>query len=335
MLKTVLGRPIQSAHTLYRALRLGVQSESGLFRHVLYALEALVVADWMKGDGVQHVHAHFGTNSATVAMLAAQVAGGTFSFTVHGPEEFDKPALIHLPEKIERASFVAAISSYGISQLRRLSESNMWDKLKIVRCGVEPDFFAIEPSANRRPRHFVAIGRLAPQKGLMTLIEGAARLKAAGQSFTIRLIGDGPLRKEIEAAIASNGLDDFIELTGPATPDEVKTALSQSSVFVLPSYAEGLPVVIMEAFAQETPVITTYVAGIPELVEHGVNGWLTPASDADALAAAMAAALDTPTERLREMGQLGRERVAEQHAIDVEAAKLKTSFAVVLGEGDE
>ena len=326
MASTLFRRPLRSIKAIADSLRLGRRSEAGLLRHVFYAGEALVVAEWMHSRGLRHVHAHFGTNSATVAMLAADIVGGSFSVTVHGPEEFDKPALIHLPEKIERSGFIAAISAYGVSQLRRLVDPDHWSKIKIVRCGVAAEYFCEKPSQSLATPTFVSVGRLSEQKGQMTLVEAAAKLKAAGKNFSIKVIGDGELRPLLEAAIAEHGLEQTIDLAGWGSPDDVKAALLASRAFVLPSYAEGLPVSIMEAFAMKTPVITTYVAGIPELVRPGENGWLTPASDADALAAAMSEALAAPVEQLRAFGEHGAASVKARHDIDAEAAQLTAAF---------
>ncbi|MEL7486583.1 MAG: glycosyltransferase family 4 protein [Pseudomonadota bacterium] len=325
-LASLVRAPLGSIVALRDAIRLGWRSEAGLLRHGLYFVEALVLAAWMRRDDVRHVHAHFGTNSATVAMLAADIADATFSFTVHGPEEFDKPGLISLRHKIEQAAFVVAISSFGRSQLRRLVSADHWEKLKIVHCGVEDAFFEGAESAPVGGDRFVCVGRLCEQKGQITLVEGAAQLKRMGKDFSLVLVGDGEMREEIETAARLMDVADRIEFAGWKTPSEVRAAIEGARAFVLPSYAEGLPVSIMEAFLIGRPVISTYIAGIPELVRPGENGWLAPAGDADALAEAMRQALDASDDDIIAMGRRGKAVTEARHSIDIEAAKLKRHF---------
>ncbi len=319
-------RPLSAAAALADALRFGLGSDAGLFRHLVYFAEAMALSDWLRRENIGHIHAHFGTNSATVATLAARINGAGFSMTVHGPEEFDRAPKIALAEKIRRAAFVAAVSSYGRSQLRRLVEQEHWAKIVIVPCGVDASFYAGEPTPAASADRFVAVARLSEQKGIPTLIESCTLLKRQGRRFTLTIIGDGELRGPIERQIAQSGLGAEVTLAGWKTPDEVRRAIEDAGVFVLPSYAEGLPVSIMEAMALSRPVISTFVAGIPELVIEGENGWLVPASDAEALAAAMAEAIETPLGRLTEMGRNGRLRALARHDADAAAAVLAAAF---------
>ncbi|HXI87140.1 MAG TPA: glycosyltransferase, partial [Parvularculaceae bacterium] len=278
-----LAAPLRSLGAFGAALRLGWRSEAGLVHHVIYYAEAMALAAWLRRENLAHIHAHFGTNSATVAMLAAQVNAAGFSMTVHGPEEFDKSGLIGLPEKIKACRFAAGVSSYGASQLRRLVPPDYWGRIKIVRCGVEKDFHESRAAISPARDQFVSIGRLSEQKGQMTLIEAAGLLKEKGRAFTVTLIGDGEMRPVLEMAIRRHDVADRVFLAGWKTPVEVRAALERARALVLPSYAEGLPVSIMEAFSLARPVISTYIAGIPELVVPGQNGWLVPAGDAEAL----------------------------------------------------
>lgn len=326
ILNSALTRPSASFAALLDALRISAGSDAGLFRHLLYFCEAMALASWLRRSGADHIHAHFGTNSATVAMLAARIGGARFSMTVHGPEEFDRAPKIALAEKIRRASFVAAVSSFGRSQLRRLVEPAHWDKIVIVPCGVDKDFYASAPQPISHANRFVAVARLSEQKGIPTLIDAAAMLKREGRDFHLTIIGDGELRGATEMAIARNGLQPEVTLAGWKTPAEVRRAIEDAGVFVLPSYAEGLPVSIMEAMSLARPVISTYVAGIPELVIPGETGWLTPASDADALARAMAEAMAQPVAALDAIGRKGRERVLARHDSDAAAAILAEVF---------
>ncbi len=330
-LRSGLRLPLKSLSALASALRLGSRSEAGLLRHLFYWGEAMALADWLNREGLAHIHAHFGTNSAMVALLASRINGGGFSLTAHGPEEFDKAELIALPEKLRAARFSAAISNFGASQLRRLVSSDYWDRIKIVRCGVDRGFYENRATPVPDEKRFVAIGRLAAQKGWMSLVEAAAALKTEGREFTVTLVGDGELRGEIERGLLRLDVADRFELRGWLTPDEVRTEIARSRALVLPSYAEGLPVSIMEAFALERPVISTFVAGIPELVTPGESGWLTPAGDAGALAAAMREALDAAPAELERMGCAGKRRVIADHDIDRIASGLKALFEKATG----
>lgn len=332
MTQSALTRPLGSAIAIARAFALGWKSDSGMLRHAFYAAEALALSSWLRREGVTHLHAHFGTNSATVAMLASQINGGAFSFTVHGPEEFDKPQLIALAKKIRAASFVAAVSSFGMSQLRRLVPPEYWSRIRIVPCGVEKAFYSGEAPPPPEGARFVCVGRLCEQKGQLTLVEAAADVKRRGGKFKIVFVGDGDMRGDIEAAIAKYDLREEIELPGWKTPAEVRREIEKARAFILPSYAEGLPVSIMEAMVLARPVISTYVAGIPELVVPGESGWLAPAGDAQKLADAMMSAIAATPERIAEMGRAAKARATLRHDSDAIAGKLKAIFEEFAGE---
>ena len=326
--RSLTARPIASSQALLLAVRTGWRSDRGVPRHVAYWVEALVVAAWCRRDRIAHVHAHFGTNSAMVAMLANVVSGIPFSFTVHGPDEFDKPEFLALAEKIRRCAFVVGISSYGRSQLLRWADTADWDKVKVVHCGIDEAFRdrAITPPPDT-PR-LVCVGRLCREKGQLLLIEAARRLRQHGEAVEIVLAGDGPLRNEIDALIQDLGLEDQVRVTGWISSDRVRRELEQARALVLPSFAEGLPVVIMEAMAAARPVVTTRITGIPELVVPGETGWLVTAADLDALVDALSEVLSAPVEQLADMGRKSRERVLSRHDVLVEAQKLKNHFEV-------
>lgn len=298
-----------------------------------YLLQAAILAQHLKKRGVQHLHNHIGANSATVAMLASCLSRIPYSMTVHGAGDFEHPlAIIGLRQKIERAAFVVAVTHHGRSQLYRYCGHEHWKKIHVVRCGVEDRFLggaAVPiPSAPR----LVCIGRISEQKGHLLLVEAAARLKRQGMDFEIALVGDGPMRGEIEQLSAKLGVAENVKVLGWMDSDQVKQQILASRAMVLPSFAEGLPVVIMEALALGRPVISTYIAGIPELVEPGRNGWLVPAGSVDDLVEAMREALEAPVEKLQAMGRHGARRVAERHCLATEAAKLAELFAAAAGK---
>lgn len=329
-LRAAVRDPRRAAHALRLALSLGRRNDRGTLVHLAYLAEAARLKELAARHGVEHVHAHFGTNSATVALLAHELGGPGFSFTAHGPEEFDKPDAIALGDKIDQARFVVGVSSFGRSQLLRRTPARSWEKVKVVPCGVDEAFLSEEhlrpiPAAPR----LVCVGRLCEQKGQLLLLEAAARLARDGLDFELVLVGDGELRAECEALIARNGLERRVRITGWATGERVRDEVNAARALVLPSFAEGLPVVIMEALALRRPVISTYVAGIPELVEPGVSGWLVPAGDVGRLAAAMRDCLAAPPEQLEKLGAAGRARVLERHDAAHAAALLAEAFAAV------
>jgi colanic acid/amylovoran biosynthesis glycosyltransferase len=326
-LADAMRRPARTWRGVRLAWSMSRRSERPFPFHVVYLLEACRVVRWLEKSGVRHVHAHFGTNSAEVAMLAHALGGASYSFTAHGPEEFDKPEALGLAKKISLASFVVAISSFGRSQLCRWVPGTQWAKVEVVHCGLEAGFFARadEMRAGAAAR-LVCVGRLCEQKGQLLLVAAAAMLARQGVAFELVLAGDGEMRAEIEAAIASHGIADRVRITGWISSAQVRDELLAARALVLPSFAEGLPVVIMEAMALGRPVISTFIAGIPELVRSGTEGWLIPAGDVDALAAAMRLCLETDEARLLEIGRAAHARVLERHQVDTEAGRLKKLF---------
>lgn len=326
LLRVAITRPIRFLSALWLMLQVGRKSERGVLRHLAYLAEACVLLGWFSELGIAHVHAHFGTNSTTVAMLCRALGGPPYSFTVHGPEEFDKAEAIALTEKIKRAAFVVAISSFGKSQLYRWCEHEQWSKIQVIHCGVDDMFLTQAPIPVPDQPRLVCVGRLCEQKGHLLLLEAAGQLVAEGLSFMLVLVGDGPLRTEIETMITRLGLQDHVEITGWASNSEVHQHILASRAMVLPSFAEGLPVVVMEALALSRPVISTYVAGIPELVEPEICGWLVPPGSVETLTNAMRTALQLPVEKLEQMGRVGAFRVAQQHDAAIEASKLAALF---------
>jgi colanic acid/amylovoran biosynthesis glycosyltransferase len=308
------------------AMRMSVKAERSLPFHLIYFAEACVVAQWLRQEKIPHLHAHFGTNPAEVAMLAARMAQVSYSFTVHGPEEFDKPQFIGLEEKIKHARFVVAISSFGRSQLYRWIRSADWPKVQVVHCGLDPAFFEGQRARMPAAPRLVCVGRLCEQKGQLLLVQAAHALMQQGYHFELILAGDGEMREEVQSWIQRLHLEAIVQITGWVSSDRVRQLILDSRALVLPSFAEGLPVVLMEAMSLGRPVISTTVAGIPELVRSHMEGWLCTPGSIDDLIQAMKICLDAPTQTLDRMGEAAYERVVRRHHIDVEAAKLAELF---------
>jgi colanic acid/amylovoran biosynthesis glycosyltransferase len=319
---TVLRSPGKFLAAARLLLRCGAPGMHARMRAVAYLMEACLLARRLKAKSVRHLHNHIGENSAMVAMLASLLSGIPFSLTIHGPDEFDRPQLLALDEKIARAAFVVAISNFGRSQLMRWSRHEDWAKVKVIHCGVDATYLDSPPTPFPTAPRFVCVGRLTAQKGQLLLIDAAAQLAREGLSFELVLVGDGPLRAPIERLVDRHGLRDRVKMVGWMSSDRVREQVLAARAMVLPSLAEGLPVVIMEALALRRPVISTYIAGIPELLQNGVCGWLVPPGSVSEVAAAMREALNAPLERLEAMGCAGAALVAERHDARKEVARL-------------
>jgi glycosyltransferase involved in cell wall biosynthesis len=307
------------------AWRLGAQAGARRL-HLAYLIEAAHVAHRAEKAGVGHIHAHFGTGPAAIALLCRALGGPEFSFTAHGPEEFDAPIALSLGAKVHGARFAVAVSSFGRAQLCRWSDPSDWGRIHVVHCGIEPARFARPAPLPGGGPHLVAVGRLAAQKGFGLMIEAIAIAAPALPGLRLTLVGEGELRPTLEAAIARQGLGHIVSLAGWQDEAGVRAALDAAQALVLPSFAEGLPVVAMEAMAAGRPVIATSIAGLPELVTPAC-GWLVPAGAPVALAEAILALAATPPERLQEMGEAARARALARHDAGASAARLVALFA--------
>jgi glycosyltransferase involved in cell wall biosynthesis len=330
--KVFLSQPIKAFQALLLAVRMGWHADRPIPFHIIYFFEACQTYLWVKQARSQHMHAHFGTNPSEIVMLVNALSGIPYSFTVHGPEEFDRPKFLKLKEKINQSKFVVAISSFGRSQLQRWIDFEQWGKIKVVHCGLESSFYQITPVPIVDVPRMVCVGRLCEQKGQLLLIEAAKALNEMGIDFELILAGDGELRVPIEALIRQYQLEARVKITGWISSAEVRDYLLNAQALVLPSFAEGLPVVIMEAMSLRRPVISTYIAGIPELIEHDKHGWLIPAGSVNALTDAMQKLLTTSSEKLNKMGEAAYLQVIERHNIDKEAEKLAHYFQSVANE---
>jgi glycosyltransferase involved in cell wall biosynthesis len=338
LLQAAAGRLLASALATFasspgrflQALRLAVamarRSHRPLPIHLAYLAQACCLRELAREEGVSHVHAHFGSNATEIAMLCAALGGPRYSFTVHGPEEFDMPVALHLKEKVEHAEFVAAISSFGRSQLYRWIGHAHWPKVKVVRCSVDGRFREPATSPSPAGMRVVSVGRLCEQKGQMLLLAAAHEMVRRGHDIELVLAGDGPLRPDLERLIAEYGLESRVRITGWVSGEQVRALLLEARALILPSFAEGLPVVLMEAMALARPVITTRIAGIPELVRDGQDGWLVPAGDCLALVEAWTALLQSDPARLVAMGESARQRVLQRHSAPAAARKLMQLF---------
>ncbi len=324
LLREMVGNPAG----LLRAARLSVtltrNAGWSLVRQVAYLLEAIALKQAVRKDGVEHLHAHFSTNAATVSLLVGALGGPSFSFTAHGPDEFFRPFENSLSLKIARARFIVAISHFCRSQLMLFSDPTHWDKVAIVHCGVDPAAYGRTPHTDFGKR-VIFVGRLDPVKGALLLLEAFARVRIDHPNATLNVVGDGPARGEAEARAAALGLTGAVTFAGYRTQAEVAALLEEADMLVLPSFAEGVPVVLMEAMASRIPVVASRVAGVQELVEDGVSGFTVPPGDVATLADRIASLMADP-EAARVMGEAGRAKVETEFNIAREGAWLAEIF---------
>src|SRR5271154_5761832 len=313
---------------------------------VFYFGEAIMVWRYCASLQLRHIHAHHGSAPADVALLAARfgrVAGvgpRTWSLTLHGPDELRDVRWFGLAEKIRRADAVACISDFARSQLMTLVDDAHWAKLRVVHCGLaSTEFPALddeEPVADELAvarRQVLCVGRLVPEKGHAVLLHALARVVSEGHDVEAVIVGSGPLRARLELLAGDLGVAQRVVFRGALGQEEVKRCYGSASLFCSSSFAEGVPVVLMEAMARGRPVIATAIAGVRELVRDGENGLLVAPGRADELARAIAQLLGDP-DLCRRLGIAARAHVAQNYAVDRSAAQLEELFGALLSPPD-
>ena len=329
---TLFAHPFGYLSGLWDVLKLAGPNLRAISSNLFYFAEAVVAGHHIVRGGVRHVHSHF---SSTVALFLARVFPVTISLTIHGPAEFDCPVAFYLEEKVARSQFVCAISDYGASQLMKESKPDQWNKVEVSRLGVDSGVF--HPRAHREdPEWFelLCVGRLAPAKGQALLIAAVALLIGEGRTrIRLRLVGEGPSRPYLERMITDRGLQDHVVLEGACNQDRVQEFYRQTDLFVLASFAEGVPVVLMEAMAMEIPCLSTWIAGVPELIQHEASGWLVAAGNEEQFAAAIAKLMDDAGLR-RRLGAAGRLRVQDRYELGKNVERLASIFQRRLARND-
>jgi glycosyltransferase involved in cell wall biosynthesis len=326
---TLLRRPKSYLSGLLRALRLAQGAPRTTVSNLAYFAEAVVAGHRLLSLGIDHVHSHF---SSTVALLIAYVFPVTFSATIHGSAEFNDVVGFYLAEKVAKAKFLCAISNYSLSQIMRASSPEHWSKLHVCPLGVDTKAFVRQDrAANRERLELLFVGSLVPPKGLPILLGAIRRLVLEGRdSFVLRLVGDGAGRGMLESAVKEQGLENHVVFEGGCTQDRVLAFYGQTDIFVMASFAEGLPVVLMEAMSMSIPCVSTWITGIPELIRDRIDGWLVPPADEGQLAAAIAHLIDDPHLR-RRLGESARARVVENYDLTRNVARLAEVYRRCLG----
>jgi colanic acid/amylovoran biosynthesis glycosyltransferase len=336
-LRAIITRPRRYLTTLRVALSMSPGGARANLWQLFYFAESILIWSQCRRRKVRHIHAHFANVASAVALLAAEFGrpdGFRWSFTMHGYTEFDEVRRYALAEKVRRAAFVSCISDFCRSQLLKLVEPDHWDKLVVVRCGLDAREVRALPAREEasaaqavdRPLRLLFVGRLVPEKGVLVLLWAVAELKRCGVEVDAVLVGDGPYRAELEKEAQRLGIAGQIRFTGALTGAALAPLYRETDVFCLPSFAEGLPVVLMEAMANELPVVSSRLAGIAELVDHEGNGLLLPPARADVIVDALGRLAVNPGLRAR-WGRAGRERVLREFDVAESAARLESLFA--------
>ncbi len=312
--------------TLLLALSMRAPGLRALIYQLIYFAEATIIADDLRRHNVTHLHNHFADVSANVAVLAAKLSDIPFSFTLHGPAELFAPERWKIREKVRHARFVACISHFARSQAMYFSDPDDWPKLRIIHCGVIPEMYQHPKTPMPGKTHLVYVGRLTAIKGVRVLLQAFSEALKSNPDLHLTIVGDGDDRAKLETLSAPDA--EKVTFSGYLSQEDVAATLATADAFVLPSFAEGLPVVLMEALAASIPVICTQVAGVSELVEDGKSGFIVPPGDVDTLRDRILKLAADPDLRAN-MGQTGQARVASEFDVRTEAARLLTLF-----EGD-
>lgn len=325
--------PLRYLQTLGLALRLRPRGLRGAVWQGFYFAEAMVIWRECRRRGIAHIHAQFANVATDVALLASYFGGGragdwSWSFTLHGPVEFYDVSQSRLPEKLRRARFVVCISDFARSQAMAFLDSERWGKLHVVHCGVDPTRFRPAqrvPGGEDRELRLLSVGRLIDLKGHAVLIEAVAALRDRGVGTQVTLVGEGPTRGSLESLAARLGVAERVVFAGAVGQDEILDFYADADVFCMASFAEGVPVVLMEAMAMQIPVVATRIAGVAELVEHRTSGLLVSPGRPDQLAAAIGELERDPSKR-RAMGAAGRAKVVAEFDVEGSAALLRDLF---------
>ena len=308
--------PIQALRAFTKGQRMSPGGCAARVRHFAYALHAMILLGHLKRLGIRHVHVHMANNGAAIALLAATASANvTYSLSVHGSAEFFHVDSWTLTEKVEGAQFVRCISKFCRAQVMAWSKPEVWPRFSVVRCGVDPAAYAEKPVDPDHPLRIITVGRLHPIKGYELLLDACAQLLKKGRGIEVHMIGDGPTRQSLEQAIVRLGLTETVKLMGPVPQEHVRQHLDRAHVMVVSSFMEGVPVVLMEAMASGLGIVATAVGGVPELVEHGVSGFVVPPGCADAIAGAIDR-YATDRSLCARHGAAGRKKVIEHYSIE-------------------
>lgn len=312
VLRQLVRAPLRLCRSWLYTVRLGRSGFRTFLWHQFYLIEAILVVDWMIRQRLNHLHVHFASQASTVALIASRVHPVGFSMTVHGPDEFYDVVGMHVADKVREARFVSCISKFTASQLMGLSPYGCWHKLYVCSLGVDTEQLLPHCRSQDGPTEILCVGRLVAVKGQTVLMRAVEHVIRERENVLLRLVGDGPMVEPLRGLAAQLGLTSQVIFEGALNQDQLIACFRSADIFALASFAEGIPVVLMEAMAQEIPCVTTRITGIPELIRDGVDGLLVTAGDEEELADALLRLVRDPSLRER-LGKGGRRRVLEKY----------------------
>ncbi len=323
--------------TLFYLLQRPHPNLKASLKTILHFGEGVYAAYWLRNDECEHIHAHFADRASTIALVASRLLGIRYSLTAHAMDIYVNPVL--LPEKISGASFVATCTAYNQAHLHALLSNGTREKIKCIYHGL--DTRPYQPTANGRQTKDVpvllAVGQLKEKKGFTYLLQACQNLKEKGYQFKCQIVGDGPLKDDLESQISRHSLEDVVELCGALPHEKVIERYSQAAIFVLPAVTssdgdrDGIPNVILEALAMQLPVVSTDHSGIPEVIVDGENGLLVKSKDVTALTAALTHLIEQPELR-QHLGKNGRMTVLEKFDLPANIGALFNEFQRVMEE---
>ena len=292
-----------------------------------------VLADELDRLGVEHVHAHFLTHGGFAAWALGRLTGRPWSVVAHGSDVHRRQAM--MATKVAEASFVAAVSAFNRRVILDVcGRPDLAERVLVVRCGVDLDRLTPRvgplsegPLSDGEAPLVVCVGTLHEVKGQRYLLAALASLRRRGRRVDAVLAGDGPDRRSLEELARELGVADQVTFTGSLAHDRVVDLYRRAAVVVTPSVVssdgrrEGIPTVLLEAMACGVPVVASDLTGIPELVEHGVTGLLTPPGDPAAIARAVETLLDDPA-LAADLVDRAAERVRAEYDLTATSARL-------------
>lgn len=329
---TFFARPLRYLRGLGEALRFGRFHPRQTARAMAYFAEAVSAGHRLHTAGITYVHSVYST---TVALILSRIFDVHLSMTLHGPAEFTDPEGFAISEKVRAAELVCSISYFGRSQIMLWSSPSDWHKLRVTPLGVDAAGWKTAEFRERpRPFELVSAGRLVEIKGYRLMLDMVADLQKSGRDVRLTLAGDGPDRSSLEELAQRLGIADRVVFAGWKNQDELRELYRRSDACVMSSFAEGVPVVLMEAMASGLPCVAPRINGIPELIRDGVDGLLFTASDGQELAAAVGTMMDDPELR-RRLAKSSPARVADKYNLQKNVQRLEELFrAWMTGSSD-
>jgi colanic acid/amylovoran biosynthesis glycosyltransferase len=332
-LKCGLTRPLGLLRAFWHAQKLAPAGIGSRLRHLAYAAEAVILAAEMRRRKLRHVHVHMANNGAAVAALAVKCDPAlSYSLSIHGSAEFFHVDSWRLKEKAEGALFVRCISQFCRAQVMAWTDPAVWPRLHMVHCGVDAAEFAPRPRRFQGPLRILTVGRLDPIKGYALLLEACRKLTDDGVDWSWDILGDGPLRRELERTAGELDIADRVRFHGFVAQDDIQRFYNDADVLVVSSFMEGVPVVLMEAMAKGLAVISTAVGGVPELVQAGKTGLLVPPGGVEPLYRALRL-LAGDRALLGALGEPAQQKIAAEFSIQLCGRQMAELFARYVAGG--